>query len=62
MSDTTTIPLKKKTRDQLKKFGRKGETYDAVIKKLMTIAEQHEFYIEQKRILDEEEFLSIDEI
>ena len=62
MSDITTIPLKKKTRDQLKKFGHKGETYDTVINKLMSIAEQHEFYISQKRILDEEEFISIDEI
>lgn len=62
MSEITTIPLKKKTRDQLKKFGRKGETYDTVINKLIMIAEQHEFYISQKRILDEEEFISIDEI
>ena len=62
MSEITTIPLKKKTRDQLKKFGHKGETYDTVINKLITIAEQHEFYIRQKRILDEEEFISIDEI
>jgi hypothetical protein len=62
MSDITTIPLKKKTRDQLKKFGQKGETYDSVIKKLMSIAEQNKFFAEQKRILDEEEFVSIDEI
>lgn len=62
MSDITTIPLKKKTRDQLKKFGRKGETYDTVIKKLMSIAEQNKFYLAQKRILDEEEFVLIDEI
>ena len=62
MSDITTIPLKKKTRDQLKKFGQKGETYDTVIKKLMSIAEQNKFYLAQKRILDEEEFLLIDEI
>ncbi|MHA1746827.1 MAG: DUF7557 family protein [Promethearchaeota archaeon] len=62
MSDTTTIPLKKKTRDQLKKFGQKGETYDTVINKLMTIAEQREFYLKQKWILEEEEFIPIDEI
>ena len=62
MSDTTTIPLKKKTRDQLKKFGHKGETYDTVIKKLMVIAEQREFYSNQKSILDEEEFFAIDKI
>lgn len=32
MSDLTTIPLKKNTRDKLKKLGQKGETYDSVIK------------------------------
>ncbi|MHA1719276.1 MAG: DUF7557 family protein [Promethearchaeota archaeon] len=62
MSEITTIPLKKKTRDQLKKFGHKGETYDTVINKLLSIAEQQEFYISQKRILDEEEFIPLDEI
>lgn len=62
MSDTTSIALKKKTRDQFKKFGQKGETYDTVIKKLIMIAEQHNFYIKQKWILNEEEFISIDEI
>ena len=62
MSDITTIPLKKKTRDQLKKLGYKGETYDSVIKKLILIAEKHEFYVRQKQILDEEEFTSVDEI
>jgi hypothetical protein len=62
MNDTTNIPLKKKTRDQLKKFGQKGETYDSIIKKLISIADQHEFYLRQKRILTDEEFVSIDEI
>jgi len=62
MSDTTTIPLKKKTRDRLKKLGHKGETYDTLIIKLISFAEQHEFYLKQKQILEEEEFILIDEI
>lgn len=62
MSNITTIPLKKPTRDKLKKFGQKGETYDSVILKLISIAEQHEFYVRQKHILDEEEFTAIDGI
>ena len=62
MSDITTIPLKKKTRDQLKTFGQKGETYDVVINKLMVIAEQREFYLKQKHILAEEEFIALDEL
>ena len=32
----TTIPLKKNTRDKLKKFGQKGETYDSVLNKLIS--------------------------
>jgi len=31
----TTIQLSRETRDLLKKFGKMGETYDDVIKKLM---------------------------
>ena len=62
MSDITTIPLKKKTRDKLKKLGQKGETYDSVIKKLILIAKQQEFYQKQKRILDEEEFSPVEKI
>lgn len=62
MCDITTIPLKKNTRDKLKKFGQKGETYDSVLNKLISIAEQHEFYLKQKSNLDEEEFTLIDAI
>ena len=31
----TTIQINKDTRDQLKKHGMKGETYDEIIKKLL---------------------------
>lgn len=34
----TTIRIKKETRDSLKKFGCKGETYDEIILKLITSA------------------------
>ncbi|MHA1730036.1 MAG: DUF7557 family protein [Promethearchaeota archaeon] len=62
MSDITTIPLKKKTRDHLKKIGHKGETYDTLINRLLMIAEQYKFYIKQKRILKDEEFNPLDGI
>ena len=32
----TTLPVKKTTRDQLRQFGQKGETWDQVIQKLMS--------------------------
>jgi hypothetical protein len=62
MSDTTTIPLSKETRDLLKRFGRKGETYDELVRRLLAIAEEVEFGERQKRILAEEEFISLDKV
>ena len=62
MGETTTIPLSKETRDLLKKFGQKGETYDALIRRLLDMAEQIEFARKQKRILAEEEFVPIDQV
>jgi hypothetical protein len=49
VSDTTTIPLSKETRDLLKRFGRKGETYDELVRRLLAIAEEVEFGERQKR-------------
>ena len=62
MGETTTIPLKKETRDLLKKYGRKGETYDELIRRLLEIAEQMEFVKAQKRILETEEFVELDQV
>ncbi len=36
----TTIQLSIETRDQLKAIGRKGETYDQIINKLLRLAKQ----------------------
>ena len=62
MGETTTIPLSKETRDLLKKYGQKGETYDELLRRLLEMAEQMEFARRQKRILAEEEFVPIDEV
>lgn len=35
MSENTSIPLKKLTRDQLKNLGKKGQTFDDLICKLL---------------------------
>lgn len=35
MPDLTTIPLSKATRDRLRSLGRKGETYDELLNRLM---------------------------
>ncbi len=62
MGETTTIPLTKETRDLLKRYGQKGETYDELIRRLLQIAEQVEFARRQKRILEDEEFVPLDQI
>lgn len=62
MGDTTTIPLSKETRDLLKRYGRKGETYDELIRRLLEVAERVEFARRQKRILEEEEFVALDQV
>ena len=35
MSEITRIPVSKETREALKALGRKGESYDAIIRRLM---------------------------
>jgi len=62
MTETTTIPLSKETRDLLKKYGRKGETYDELLRRLLEIAEQVEFAERQKKILAEEEFVPLEQV
>jgi hypothetical protein len=60
---TTTIPLEKETRERLRSLGRKGETYDQVLKRLISIAEYEEFMTRQyERLKDKNAFLSLDEI
>ena len=62
MGETTTIPLSKETRDLLKQFGQKGETYDQLIRRLLLVAEQVAFANRQKRILEDEEFVPLDQV
>lgn len=60
---TTTIPLEKETRDRLRSFGRKGETYDQVLRRLMSIAEFEGFMEKQyERLKDKKAFIPLDEI
>lgn len=60
---TTTIPVEKETREKLRSFGRKGETYDQVLRRLMTIAEYEEFMTRQyERLKEKNAFVSLDEI
>jgi hypothetical protein len=60
---TTTIPLEKETRDRLRSLGKKGETYDQILKRLMSVAEYEEFMERQyERLKDKKAFVSLDEL
>ncbi len=50
----TTIQLSPSTRDRLKAEGRKGETYDEIIRRLLASTEYADFMEQQYRILREE--------
>lgn len=62
MPNTTTIVVDKKTRDEMKLFGTKDETYDEIIKNLMNLAKKEAFHERQKKILKEAKFVDIDEL
>ena len=62
MTAATTIQIKKETREELRQFGKKGETYDQLIHRLMEIAKRVEFFEDIDRILETEEFVPLDEI
>jgi len=60
---TTTIPIEKETRERLRMLGRKGETYDEILKRLMSLAEYEEFMERQyERLKDKKAFVSLDEL
>ncbi len=62
MQGRTTLPVRKATRDRLRTFGKKGESYDEILRRLMEIAEESAFYERQMRILKESRFHSISEV
>ena len=40
MNEKTTIPVSKKVRERLKKYGNKGETYDELLNRLLDEVEK----------------------
>jgi len=62
MQERTTLPVRKTTRDRLRTYGRKGESYDEILRRLMEIAEESAFYERQVRILKESRFHSLREV
>ena len=61
--EVTTIPLAKETREHLRSFGKKGETYDQILRRLMSLAEYEGFMEKQyERLKDKQAFVSLDEL
>jgi len=57
----TTIPVSKDVRERLKGLASKGETYDAVLRRLIRVAEARMLYERERRILETEEFVALGE-
>jgi len=55
----TTIPVSAEVRDRLKRLATKGETYDALLRRLVEDAEMRMLYEREKRILETEEFVPL---
>ena len=60
--DLTTIQISKMTRDQLRRIGRKGETYDQVLNRLIELARRLAFFEDVDRILETEEFTPLEDL
>lgn len=61
-NDLTTIQVSKVTRDQLRHLGRKGETYDQLLKRLIEMAMMSAMFKDVDRILETEEFVPLEQI
>ena len=63
MSALTTIPLRRETRDRLKELGKKGETYDDVVLRILEQAElAAHLETHYERLRDKAKFIPLDEI
>ncbi|HII39815.1 MAG TPA: hypothetical protein HA326_01190 [Thermoplasmata archaeon] len=59
---TTTISLRKETKEMLRRLGSKDQTYDEVIRDLIERASIKELEARWNRILEDEEFIPLDEL
>jgi hypothetical protein len=63
MAEVTTIQLDARTKDRLKSMGKKGETYNEIVLRLVDLAEYESFMRKQYQILDEEtEWVPLEEL
>lgn len=62
MSTITTISVKPETKEILRGLGSKGQTYDEIIRMLVQKASIKELDKRWNRILEEEEFIPLDDL
>lgn len=63
VNEKTTILVTKKTREQLKALGRKGESYDDIITRLMEEINRQEFIARQYERLEEKNtFIPLEDV
>ncbi len=58
----TTVSLDEETKEMLKRLGRKGETYDQIIRRLIEAAGWAELDDRWNEILETDEFIALDEL
>ncbi len=59
---TTTVAVTPETKAMLQQLGHKGETYDQIIRKLIQEVGMQKLDERWNRILDEDEFIPLDEL
>ena len=57
----TKIPVSKEVRDRLRQLASQGETYDDLLRRLIEDAEVRLLYEREKRVLETEAFIPLDE-
>ena len=58
----TTIAVSNETKEMLRHFGEKGESYDHIVRRLIEDAGWKELDRRWNRILEEDEFISMDDL
>jgi hypothetical protein len=58
----TTVALKPETKELLRQLGEKGESYDEIIHKLIEESSLKKLDKRWNKILEEDEFISLDEL
>jgi len=62
MSKTTTIAVSRETKEVLRHLGEKGESYDEIIRKLLSKVAWEEADKRWNKILEEDEFIPLEEL